>query len=583
MTATKKPLSKFYLGNKNLPTPDTEFAWTPEMLEELERCKKSLLHFAENHFYIINVDEGRQRIKLHKFQKRLLKAMRDNRFVVCTASRQIGKTTVLTIFTLWLTCFFQDQSVLILANKEATAIEILSRIRFAFELLPNHLKPGVKGWGKTAVEFENGSKIEASTTSTDSGRGKSISCLVVDEMAFVDDLEAFFQSVYPTISSSKKAKMFAISTPNGKNNMFFKLYDAATKSGKDWNGWYPEKVNWDEVPGRDEAWKELTMKTLGSLRAFQQEFENVFFDDSGESSFSEEMYKLLKTKVTDPIQILETDKDRLKIWKQPTNGRIYAIGVDPAEGVGRNYSTVDVLDITNIKHIEQVATYGTNKLDPKTFAVKLIDIARKWGNPPLLVERNNHGQLVIDVLQTYQYPNIVTYIPNAGDASQKYAERKGIMSHTNSKYHAIQNMRYFIGEKQYVQINDIDTVNEYEHFKRRDNGTWGADDQHTDDRIISLMWALMILEMKIAKDYFDIVEKDAQGKPLKMIPNFDTYIRNFDMVMPRKFYGVDYGAPQETDFTKYDYAPSSIGGTSGFSEVDDLVAHGWQPLHNKDR
>jgi len=571
--------SKFYLGNKNLPTPDTQFEWTKEMLEEMDLCKKNLLHFAENHFFIINIDEGRQKIKLHKFQKRLLRAMRDNRFVVCTASRQIGKTTVLTIFALWLTCFSDDQSILILANKEDTAIEILSRIRFAYELLPNFLKPGVKAWGKTAVEFENGSKIEASTTSTDSGRGKSISCLIVDEMAFVDDLDQFFQSVYPTISSSKKAKMFAISTPNGKDNLFFRLYDGATKNE---NGWYPEKINWDEVPGRDEKWKETTMKTLGSLRAFQQEFENYFFDDSGESAFSEEMYKLLLSLVTDPAQIHENDKESLKIWKAPTNGRVYSIGVDVAEGVGRNASTIDIIDITDIKNIEQVATYSTNKIEPRTFAVKVLDLARKWGNPPVCVERNNHGGQVIDVLWgVYKYPNLVTYIPNAGDASQKYAERKGIMSHTNTKYHAVTNMRYFINDKRFVKINDVNTVKEYENFKRRDNGTWGADDQHTDDRVISLMWALMILYPTIAKDFFEIVEFDPQGKPLKMIPNFDTYIKMDNMVFPKRRYGVEHGRPQEqSNFSRYDYAPSNIGGT-GLSEMDDLASMGWTPLHKQ--
>lgn len=569
----RKDAIKYYLGNQNLPTPNTPFEWTPEMLEELELCKKNLLHFAENHFYIINIDEGRQKIKLHKFQKRLLRAMRDNRFVVCTASRQIGKTTVLTIFALWLTCFFNDQSILILANKEDTAIEILSRIRFAFELLPNYLKPGVKGWGKTSVEFENGCKIEASTTSTDSGRGKSISCLIVDEMAHVDDLEQFFESVYPTISSSKKAKMFAISTPKGKNNLFFKLYDGAIKQT---NGWHPEKVNWDEVPGRDEKWKHLTLQTMGSLRSFQQEFENAFFDDSGEVSFSEELFKVLEKDTKDPIQVFETDKDKFSIWELPVNNNVYAIGVDVAEGIGKNASTIDIIDITDIKNIRQVASYWSNKTEPKHFGVKLLEIARKWGNPPILIERNNHGGQVIDVLwDRYQYPNLVTYIPNAGDISQKYAERKGILSHTNSKYHAVMNMRYYIGEKRFVKINNAETIQEYKEFKRRPNGTWGADDDHLDDRVIALMWALMILDPRITKDYFELVEVDTQGKPLKMIPNFDTYIRTSDMIMPRRNYG--NGFIQNSNFNGYNFTPTLLG-TSVQNEFDDLAASGWKPL-----
>lgn len=567
----KKDTVKYYLGNQNLPTPNTPFEWTPEMLAELELCKKNLLHFAENHFYIINIDEGRQKIILHKFQKRLLRAMRDNRFVVCTASRQIGKSTCLTIFILWMACFFPDQRVLILANKEETAKELHARIRFAFELLPNYLKPGVKGYGKTSIELENGSIIEASTTSTDSGRGKSISVLCVDEMAHIDDLDAFFESVYPTISSSKKAKMFAISTPNGKNNKFYHLYDDAVRG---LNGWHPEKVNWDEVPGRDEKWKELTMRTMGSLKSFRQEYENYFDDDSGESAFSEELFKILKESVKNPIQVIESPKDHLDIWEPPVSGHIYSIGVDVAEGIGKNASTADVLDITDIKNIRQVASYWTNQIEPKHFAVKVLEIARKWGSPPLCIERNNHGGQVIDVLwDRYQYPNIVTYIPNAGDASQRFAERKGIMSHTNSKYHAVMNMRYYISEKRFVQINNINTINEYENFKRRANGTWGANDDELDDRVISIMWALMILEPHVTKDYFEIVELDAQGKPTKLIPNFDTYIRSSDIVIPRR----NYNRNTNNDYSRYDFIPTLIG-SSNNSVYDDLSMQGWEPL-----
>ncbi len=396
-------------------------------------------------------------------------------------------------------------------------------------------------------------------------------CLCVDEMAHIDDLDAFFESVYPTISSSKKAKMFAISTPNGKNNKFYHLYDDAVKG---LNGWHPEKVNWDEVPGRDEKWKELTMRTMGSLKSFRQEYENYFDDDSGESAFSEELFKLLKDSVKDPVQVIESPKDHLDIWEPPVSGHIYSIGVDVAEGIGKNASTADVLDITDIKNIRQVASYWTNQIEPKHFAVKVLEIARKWGSPPLCIERNNHGGQVIDVLwDRYQYPNIVTYIPNAGDASQRFAERKGIMSHTNSKYHAVMNMRYYISEKRFVQINNINTINEYENFKRRANGTWGANDDELDDRVISIMWALMILEPHVTKDYFEIVELDAQGKPTKLIPNFDTYIRSSDIVIPRR----NYNRNTNNDYSRYDFMPTLIG-SSNNSVYDDLSMQGWEPL-----
>lgn len=176
----------FYLGNKNLPVPETNFDWTPEMVEDLERARKSILHFSR-FFYIVNLDEGKQPIKLYTYQKRILKALVDNRFNVVLASRQIGKTSMLTIFALWMVCFADDYRVLLIANKESTAINIFKRIRLAYEMLPNFLKPGVINYAKTGIELANGSSIGISTTTSDAARGESINCVAGDSMVTVRD------------------------------------------------------------------------------------------------------------------------------------------------------------------------------------------------------------------------------------------------------------------------------------------------------------------------------------------------------------------------------------------------------------
>ena len=151
--------NKFYLGNKNLPTPETKFEWTPVMLAELKKCSKNILHFAENYFYIVNLDRGKEKIKLHNYQRRILRSLRDNRFVCFLSSRQSGKTTLMTIYALWISCFFDDQRILLVANKEQTAINIFKRVRMAYEQLPNYLKPGAIEYGKTSMVLGNGSSI----------------------------------------------------------------------------------------------------------------------------------------------------------------------------------------------------------------------------------------------------------------------------------------------------------------------------------------------------------------------------------------------------------------------------------------
>jgi hypothetical protein len=263
-----------YMNNPNLPTVGAEFEYTPEMVKDLKKCQKNILHFAEKFFYIISLDEGKQPINLHYCQKRALRKMRDNRFFILLASRQIGKTTMMTIYALWIACFNNDQRILIVANKEGTALEIMSRIRMAYEELPNWLKPGVKEYGKTSIVLANGTKIGISTTTGTAARGQSVNCLILDELAFIEPhlVDDFWKSVYPIVSSSKKSKIFIASTANGTDNLFYKIYSGAEQGE---NGWASDKILWNEVPDRDEKWKQQTISSIGSREAFEQEFNCV--------------------------------------------------------------------------------------------------------------------------------------------------------------------------------------------------------------------------------------------------------------------------------------------------------------------
>jgi phage terminase large subunit-like protein len=173
--------NQFYLNNPSLPTEKAEFDWTPEMVVDLKRCKRDIVYFAEKFFYIVNLDRGKEVIKLYKAQKRILKSLVKNDRVVLLSSRQAGKTTLITIFALWYTTFNDDKTILIVGNKEKTAIEILGRIRLAYEMLPNWIKSGIKDYSKTNIVFANDSRIFVSTTASSAGRGGSINCLLIDE------------------------------------------------------------------------------------------------------------------------------------------------------------------------------------------------------------------------------------------------------------------------------------------------------------------------------------------------------------------------------------------------------------------
>jgi len=515
---TKKQKQQYYLGNENLPTQDAQFDYSahPEWVEDLVKCKRNILYFAENFFYITNLDEGKIKIKLHNFQKRILRSLRDHRFVITLASRQIGKTTMMTIYALWVTCFQEDQRLLVVANKENTAINILKRIRMAYEKLPNYLKPGVMEWGKTSVVFANGSSIGISTTSSDAGRGDSCNCLILDELAFIDNhmVESFWESVYPIISSSKKSKIFVASTPNGTNNLFFDLYQGAIETDPEkWNRWHAERVDWWEVPGRDEKWKNDTIKQLGSRESFDQEYGNVFIQ-SGESAVDEEFFDKLKLDCQEPKFVF--DEGHYQLWEEPNKDKLYVAGVDVSEGIGEAASVIQILDVTNLQHIEQVAIYHNRNISPYNFTTKLNEILEHWGKPPALVERNNCGAQVVDQLRnTLGYENLVSYGVKAGD---KVFNKIGIVAHTNTKYKGVTNMRYWLNELNVIRIRDLKTLGELRDFVRYPNGTWAArpGSDNWDDRVMSLIWALMSLENEITERYFEILELDDNKRPLKL-------------------------------------------------------------------
>jgi hypothetical protein len=362
-----KKQEKFYMGNQNLPSKGTIISYTPEQIKEMEKCAKNILHFGEKYFYILNVDEGKIPIKLYKAQKRVLKKMMENRFFCLLASRQVGKSTLMTIYILWLANFFPDQRIILVANKESTAIEIFSRVRMAYEMLPNWLKSPVIEYAKTSMELENNSRIGITTTTGTAARGQSVSCLLIDECAFIEPhlMDPFWASVFPIVSSSKKAKVFMCSTPNGTGNLFYDIYTGSIE-GK--NGWSNDKILWNEIPGRDEKWVKEIKGGLASEEKWSQEFECQFLN-SGTGSMSEESYNYMKSFISDPVEVLMDGK--YKIFEHYQEGRIYVAGVDTAEGIGGDFSCIKILDITDLKEITEVAEYYDNTISVSEFANKV--------------------------------------------------------------------------------------------------------------------------------------------------------------------------------------------------------------------
>jgi hypothetical protein len=438
----------------------------------------------------------------------------------------------------------------------------------AYEQLPNWIKSPIDGgYGKTSMELENGSRIGITTTTGTAGRGSSCTFLAIDEAAWIDSflLEGFWASVFPIISSSKKAKIFMCSTPNGTGNLFHNLYQGAIDKK---NNWGHDKILWDEVPGRDEKWADEIRAGLASQEKWEVEF-NCNFLNAGTSSMDGDLYRELKKNITPPIETLMDGK--YKIWQHPNPEHLYVVGVDVAEGVGGDYSVIKILDITDLREIIEVAEYYDNTIPVSEFSARLYEILQHWGKPLVCIERNNQGGQVADRLgNDLGYPRMVNY--GSKIAGRKSFELLGMISQRNTKYHAVANARYFYSDRRSVVFKNDHSLEELFKDFVKVNDTWQAASGKHDDRTMALVWALMILDRDLCERWFTIEELDTSGKPLRIVP-LDYGIKYFEN--PTSIYTNE----QVSNIEHSMLAPMAFG---AFGEKDDemasLMSDGWSFL-----
>ena len=386
-----------YLGNINIKKDGVEEDWSQEKVAEYARCMADPAHFARDHIKIINLDEGLVPFDLYPYQEKMFRHFNDNRFSIVLACRQSGKSISSLAFLLWYALFTPEQTVAILANRGATSREMLGRITLMLENLPFYLQPGCKVLNKGSVEFSNNSRIIAETTSSSSIRGFSVNLLMLDEFAFVEKANEFYTSTYPVISSGKNSKVIITSTANGIGNMFHKIYQGAVQGV---NEYQPYRVDWWDVPGRDEKWKEQTIANTSELQ-FEQEFGNTFFG-TGQTLISPQA--LLGLKAENPKRIMESGD--LLMYDEPRRDSQYVICVDVAKGRGVDFSTFNVVDISS-RPFKQVAVYRNNLISPILFPDIIYKFGKLYNEAYIVIENNDAGQLTCHGLHyELEYPNV---------------------------------------------------------------------------------------------------------------------------------------------------------------------------------
>jgi hypothetical protein len=513
-------MSKGYNNNPNLPREDFMHAFTQAEMDEFIKCANNPVYFACTYMRIINVDRGLMPFEMWDFQKEMLTTFHENRFSICKLPRQVGKTTTSVAFLLHYILFNENVNVAILANKASTAREIMGRLQLAFEYLPNFLQQGVKEWNKGSIELSNGSRAVADSTSGSSVRGRSFNVIFLDEFAFVPNniAEAFFMSTYPTISSGKTTKVIIVSTPNGLN-LFYRMWTEAIEKRSDY---MPIEIHWSMVPGRDDEWKEQTIRNT-SPDQFRQEFECEFI---GSTNTLIHPIKLRSLVWHHPIR-----KDGfLDIYKDSEPGRTYTMTVDVAEGQNLDYSTFSVIDVTEIPY-RLVAKYRNNKISPFLFPTVIVQTAKIYNDAFVLVEINSIGLQVSDIIHfELAYENLIKIEMKGKQGQQQTPGFKkkiayGLKTSNQSKMIGCTNLKTLI-ESDKLIINDADMITELTTFSA-DRKTFKAEEGNNDDLAMTLVhfgWLTAQRYFKeninndirqvLQKEQFDLMDTDITPLPI---------------------------------------------------------------------
>ena len=386
-----------YLGNPNVKRDGIVTQWTNDEVLEYARCMKDPSYFATTYCKIISLDEGLVPFELYPYQEKMFDAFNTNRFNIVLACRQSGKSISSVAYLLWYALFHTEKTIAVMANKGATAREMLGRITLMLENLPFFLQPGCKALNKGSIEFSNNSRIVAAATSGSSIRGMSVSLLYLDEFAFVENAAEFYTSTYPVISSGTNTKIIITSTANGIGNVFHKIWEGASQGI---NEFKPFRVDWWDVPGRDEDWKTQTIANTSQLQ-FDQEFGNTFFG-TGDTLINAET--LLKLRAKNPLRYLEGGD--LKIYEETQQGHEYVMLVDVSKGRGQDYSTFNVIDISS-RPFKQVAVYRNNLISPLLFPNIIYKWAVSYNKAYVVIESNDQGSLVTNGLyHDLEYENM---------------------------------------------------------------------------------------------------------------------------------------------------------------------------------
>jgi len=542
----KPKMNPFHGGNLNLRKGNIVFEYTQHELMEIKRCATDIIYFANNYCTVMT-DDGLQTITLRGYQEEMLKQFQAERFNICLASRQVGKTICSSIFIAWYVLFNFDRNALVLSNKGATTTEILDKGKVILENLPFFMKPGILKYDVFNSKFDNGCRIIGQTTTKKAAIGFTIHLLFMDEFAHIPHqyIESFYENVYPTVSASKKSKVIITSTPWGFNK-FYEIYTAAEKGVSEYK---PFRIDWWDVPGRDEQWMLNEVQNLGSEEAFNRQYGNQFIASSSLLLDPGSLKKLQNRKLQyvhlEMPELAEESLDYKDLLWHPEfdieeakeHHNYWLFSVDIAEGNGGDYSVINIFQVSPMAiedfdkvvspgsmmdffGLKQIGRFKSNQHPIEDFAKVLYILGFEVfysENMKMLIEWNTFGSELMKRMETvfpqrneFDEECIAKFKHRIDARSLSY----GLKIKSDNKPILCQNFKKAVIQNR-IMVTDADTVEECNTFGKLPNGSY-AGQSGNDDMIMSSINASEFLNTvdftEYVEELFDLVDPEIQTR-----------------------------------------------------------------------
>jgi hypothetical protein len=479
--------------------------YTPQQLEELKKCMHpdtGPMYFMETFMKIQHPTKGEIPFEPFEYQHELVESYHKFKYSIAMIGRQLGKTTVAAGYLLWYAMFVNDSHILIAAHKYDGALEIMDRVRFAYEGLPDHIRAGVREYNKKSLKFDNGSVIESQATTTNTGRGKSLSLIYLDEFAFVEPRIAkeFWTAISPTLSTGGKCMI--TSTPNTDEDQFAHIWFEALKVTDEYgnkirnvgkNNFKAFHATWEAHPDRDEEWAEIERSKIGEDR-FKREHECEFI------SFEETLINPVKLAKLDAKQPIYVD-GHVRWYKEIDPNKTYVVGLDPSMGTGGDNSAIQVLEVPTM---EQVGEWQHNKTPVEGQVRVLKQVCNKLHNAGVSdiywsVESNTLGEAILVIIRDTGEETIPgTFLHDQRrDLGMKH-RRKGFITTHKSKLEACARLKSWL-ESDKLKISSQNLLQELKMFVAKGN-SYEAKTGEKDDLVMSM---ILVIRMAIAIATFD--------------------------------------------------------------------------------